>query len=53
MPGLINTHSHISMSIFRETVDGLKTQDWLTQKIWPWKINLQMKIFIMLQCFHA
>ena len=35
MPGLINTHSHISMSIFRETVDGLKTQDWLTQKIWP------------------
>lgn len=35
MPGLINTHSHISMSIFRETVDGLKTQDWLTKKIWP------------------
>ena len=35
MPGLINTHSHISMSIFRETVDGLKTQDWLEKKIWP------------------
>lgn len=34
MPGLINTHSHISMSIFRETVDGLKTQDWLEKKIW-------------------
>ena len=32
MPGFINTHSHISMSIFRETVDGYKTQDWLTQK---------------------
>lgn len=40
MPGLINTHSHISMSIFRETVDGLKTQDWLTQKIWPMEDKL-------------
>ena len=26
MPGLINTHAHIPMSIFRETVDGYKTQ---------------------------
>ena len=40
IPGLINTHSHISMSIFRETVDGLKTQDWLTQKIWPMEDKL-------------
>lgn len=35
LPGLINTHSHIGMAIFRESVDGYKTQDWLTQKIWP------------------
>lgn len=35
MPGLINTHSHISMSVFRETVDGYKTQDWLEKEIWP------------------
>lgn len=41
MPGIINTHSHISMSIFRETVDGLKTQDWLTQKIWPMEDKLK------------
>lgn len=34
-PGLIDTHAHVPMSIFRETVDGLKTQEWLTQKIWP------------------
>ena len=40
MPGLINAHSHISMSIFRETVDGLKTQGWLKQKIWPIEDNL-------------
>ena len=41
MPGLINTHSHISMSIFRETVDGYKTQDWLKEKIWPMEDRLQ------------
>lgn len=35
MPGLINTHTHIAMSIFRETIDGLKLQDWLEKKIWP------------------
>ena len=41
MPGLINTHSHISMSIFRETVDGYKTQDWLKEKIWPMEDKLK------------
>lgn len=40
MPGLINTHSHVPMSIFRETVDGLTTQNWLTQKIWPMEDKL-------------
>lgn len=41
LPGLINTHSHISMSIFRETVDGYKTQDWLKEKIWPMEDKLK------------
>ena len=40
MPGLINTHSHIPMSIFRETVDGYNLQDWLTKKIWPMEEKL-------------
>ena len=35
MPGLINTHAHLSMSIFRETLDGYTLQDWLNKKIWP------------------
>lgn len=35
MPGLINAHAHIGMSIFRETVDGYSTQEWLEKKIWP------------------
>ena len=35
MPGLINLHSHVGMSIFRETVDGLSLQNWLENAIWP------------------
>ena len=35
MPGLINTHAHIPMSIFRETLDGYGLQEWLEEKIWP------------------
>lgn len=35
MPGLINTHAHVAMSIFRETLDEYSLQEWLTQKIWP------------------
>lgn len=40
LPGFINTHAHIGMSIFRESVDGYITQDWLTEKIWPIEDNL-------------
>ncbi len=35
MPGLINTHAHIPMSIFRETTEGCKLYEWLNEKIWP------------------
>lgn len=28
MPGLINVHAHIPMSIFRETTEGCKLYDW-------------------------
>lgn len=40
MPGLINTHTHLSMSIFRETLDGYSLQDWLNKKIWPMEDKL-------------
>ena len=29
MPGLINVHAHIPMSIFRETTEGYKLYEWL------------------------
>lgn len=40
MPGLINTHSHVGMSIFRETLAGYKLQDWLEKRIWPIEDNM-------------
>lgn len=35
MPGLVNCHTHLGMSIFRATNDNLNLNDWLSQKIWP------------------
>lgn len=35
MPGLINTHAHMPMSIFRETTEGCSLMEWLQEKIWP------------------
>ena len=35
MPGLINAHSHVPMSIFRETTEGCSLYEWLNKKIWP------------------
>lgn len=35
MPGLINTHAHIAMSIFRGTFEGCDLYTWLSEKIWP------------------
>lgn len=40
MPGFINTHTHVAMSIFRETLDGYTLQDWLEKKIWPMEDKL-------------
>lgn len=35
MPGLVNAHTHIGMSIFRATNDDLTLDNWLNNKIWP------------------
>ena len=34
-PGLINTHTHAAMSLFRGVADDLKLQDWLQKFIFP------------------
>ena len=40
MPGLINTHAHITMSIFRGTFEGCNLYTWLHEKIWPIEAEL-------------
>jgi 5-methylthioadenosine/S-adenosylhomocysteine deaminase len=35
MPGLINTHSHIAMTIFRGYADDMPLKQWLFEKIFP------------------
>ena len=35
MPGLINSHTHASMSLLRGIADDLPLMDWLNNHIWP------------------
>ena len=35
MPGLINTHAHTPMNLFRGLADDLQLMDWLNNHIWP------------------
>ncbi|MFT5658683.1 MAG: 5-methylthioadenosine/S-adenosylhomocysteine deaminase [Gammaproteobacteria bacterium] len=35
MPGLINSHTHAAMSLFRGMADDLALMDWLNNHIWP------------------
>jgi 5-methylthioadenosine/S-adenosylhomocysteine deaminase len=35
LPGLVNSHTHASMSLFRGMADDLPLMEWLTEHIWP------------------
>jgi len=35
MPGLVNAHTHVSMSILRGYADDYALQEWLEKHIWP------------------
>lgn len=35
IPGLINTHTHAAMSLFRGLADDMPLMDWLNDHIWP------------------
>jgi len=35
MPGFINSHTHLSMNLFRGLADDLELMDWLNNHIWP------------------
>lgn len=40
MPGLVNTHTHLAMTLFRGYADDLPLKEWLEEKIWPKEAKL-------------
>jgi 5-methylthioadenosine/S-adenosylhomocysteine deaminase len=40
IPGLINTHTHAAMTLFRSYADDLALKPWLEDKIWPLEAKL-------------
>ncbi len=46
-PGLINTHTHLPMSLFRGLADNLPLKTWLEDYIFPLEAGLVDKDFIM------
>lgn len=40
LPGLINTHTHVAMTLFRSYADDLALMDWLQNMIWPAEAHL-------------
>jgi len=40
IPGMINAHTHSSMSLFRGIAEDSKLDEWLNKKIWPLEAKL-------------
>lgn len=40
MPGLVNTHTHAAMTLFRGYADDLQLAEWLEKHIWPAEAQL-------------
>lgn len=41
LPGIINTHTHTAMTLFRSYADDLPLMEWLENKIWPAEAKLR------------
>lgn len=40
IPGFVNAHTHVAMTLLRSFADDLPLQEWLTTKIWPVEAGL-------------
>jgi len=40
MPGLINSHTHCAMTLFRGYAEDMPLMDWLEKKVWPAEVKL-------------
>lgn len=41
LPGIINAHTHLSMTLLRGVADDMPLMEWLENKIWPIERNLR------------
>jgi len=40
IPGLVNAHTHLAMTLFRGYADDMELMAWLSEKIWPLEAKL-------------
>src|SRR5512137_430366 len=40
IPGLVNSHTHLAMTLFRGYADDMALMPWLQEKIWPLEAKL-------------
>ncbi len=43
IPGFVNTHTHLAMTLFRGAGDDVPLHKWLEERIWPLEANLTTK----------
>ncbi len=46
IPGLINAHTHLAMTLFRGIADDLPLMDWLEKHIWPLEQKWVNEVFV-------
>lgn len=46
MPGLINSHTHAAMNLFRGLADDIALMDWLENHIWPAEAKFVNEMFV-------
>jgi 5-methylthioadenosine/S-adenosylhomocysteine deaminase len=40
MPGLVNTHTHVAMTLMRNMADDIPLMEWLHERVWPFESRL-------------
>ena len=53
LPGLINSHTHAAMNLFRGLADDLPLMDWLNNHIWPAEVQWVGEEFVHDGSQHA
>ena len=44
MPGLVNCHTHMAMTLLRGYGEGLPLMRWLNEKVWPMEAKFKKNI---------